>query len=322
MQPNYAPQQVPAPNGYAQPQYTPQPQYGQQQPGMPPTAANGTAQAFQGMAVPVMYDAPAPGSGDFKRTPHVRNLVGRVVGLVPTGYTPDKWPADPNKPGDKPKDQVTFTAHIFEPGEILFGEEGRIGGKPATHKITGPTWIAGCVSSNQEILRALADKINLQTPNVMVGVVEYGKASDPKNNPPLRVAPLAPDDPRRAMIGQYWQAYAQGQIPEAVPVELNPQPQGQSAAVPQQQYAQPAQYGQQPYSPQQQFQAPTQQQYAPAAAPGPQAPPPGAQVHYGPQPTQQQQPGSVDPSQAPPPPGWEAMWPGMSPEQKAKILGS
>lgn len=318
MQPNYAPQ--PAPNGYAQPQYQPQ-QYGQQ-PGMPPTAANGTAQAFQGMAVPVMFDAPAAGSGDFKRTPHVRNLVGRVVGLVPTGYTPNKWPADPAKPGDKPKDQITFTAHIFEPGEILFGEEGRIGGKPATHKITGPTWIAGCVSSNQEILKALVDKINLQTPNVMVGIVEYGKASDPKNNPPLRVTPLAPDDPRRAMIGQYWDAYSKGQIPEAVPVELNPQPQGQpNGAMPAQR-----QYEQQPYqvtSPHPGFHAPpppAQPQYAPAPAGAPQQPPPGAQVHYGPQPTQQQA-AAVDPSQAPAPPGWEAMWSTMSPEQKSRVLG-
>lgn len=289
----------------------------------PPTAANSTAQAFNGMAVPQMVDATAPGAGDFKKTPQIRNLRGRVVALVATGYDPNRFPADPNNPNSR-TEAVIFTTHIFEPGDVVFGEDKQKD-TPPTHKITGPTYVTECASSNQEIVRQLKDRINPQAPIALVGVVERGTPKNPNHSPPYRIMPLAPDDPRRTLIGQYWTAYQQGQIAEAVPEELPAAPQSGGYV---QQGANPA------------FQPQAQPAYAPTPAAAPvQAPPPGAQVHYGPptqaapaQPPIPPQPpappvagapngGGFDPMQAPAPAGWEAVWPTMGPEQRAKVLG-
>lgn len=323
MQPQYAPQPQPQ---YGQPAYQPNGNgYAPAPQAAPPTAANGTAQAFNGMAVPQMVNGMH--LGDRIPSPNMRNLDGMVVGMTPVAFHEGKYESD--KPGDPKKDAVTYTLHLFQPGVVNFGDNATDPSKSKPHSVTGPGYLRDCEVTNVAVVNKLKTMIDPMHPQVLVGRVGRGTAKNGQSAPWL-VQALAPDDPAYHVISAYWDAYSKGQVPE-LKAEPSAGPPAVQAAQGWPAGAVPAAQFQQPAAPPPQG-GQYQAGYAPQAGPvGP--PPQGAQVNYaahqmaGQQPPPQVAPqgppagGAPDLSQVPPPPGFEAVWAQMPNEARAKVLG-
>jgi hypothetical protein len=169
---------------------------------------------------------PATGGGSAVR---IRHLEGRTCIFVPTGYNPS---AQGMNPTDPPRPAITCDVLVLDGGEMFFGDNIQTH-TPYTQKVATPYYVAGMLTSNSEIVRALTPSVGRE---IVLGRVVRGQ----RGNKPYLIERLEATDPRRELAAQVWTARTLGTFVNPTPEQLGV-PAGQPAQqqVPAQGYAYP-----------------------------------------------------------------------------------
>lgn len=277
------PQQPQYPPGYGQPQQQPAypypglPQAPAQPPaGMPPMSNGPTGPA----QMPAMSDATFGGA-----IPSISELDGRAVLVLPTHFDPQAKALQPT--AERPySPTVTLTVWVLDGGPLTYGASQQKG-RPPTHRVDSvPAKFVGVLSSHENIVRGLSDKVNT---GVVLGRIKRGITTTQGRNAPWNLAPLddavPADAAAREIANGVRAAVNAGTFVSPTPIELQP------------------------------AQAPAGPQYAPQAPAQPMAYPPAGYPQYAPQAPAQQV--------APAPPGFPpGLWAQMTPQDQAAYLAA
>jgi hypothetical protein len=128
----------------------------------------------------------------------IRNLAGRVVGLIPTAYDPNA-PGIPTKQNPNPTQElITADAFVVDGGPLDYGDSQaeRIP-TPPTMRIQTPCIVRSVLISNVNIVRTL--KPHVGTGAVVLGRIVQGVTSTQGNSRPWNLEPLADTLPRHIL---------------------------------------------------------------------------------------------------------------------------
>jgi hypothetical protein len=186
--------------------------YGASQPATPPAGAQ--------------FADPAAGGGSAVK---VRHLEGRTCIFVPTGYNPT---AKGMNPTDPPRPAITCDVLVLDGPEMLFGDNAQTQ-TPYTQKVATPYYVAGMLTSNSEIVRALTPSVGRE---IVLGRVVRGT----QGNKPFLIERLEATDPRRELAAQVWTTRTLGTFVNPTPEQLGvPGAQPMQQQAPAQGYAYP-----------------------------------------------------------------------------------
>ena len=163
--------------------------------------------------------------------PAWRELSGRFVALVPTGYKTGV-PKFRGKPGET-TDEADFDLYVLDGSwPLLYGALAD-GTRGVTHRVDGPAQFRGCSTQNVNIVRAIRKGWDgQQAIGTVLGVIALSTVGD-KGNKPWNIESVENNDPRKALAAQIFGAVQAGTLQWAAPVELAPAPvQQQQAAAP------------------------------------------------------------------------------------------
>lgn len=162
--------------------------------------------------------------------PAWRELSGRFVALVPTGYKTGV-PKFRGKPGET-TDEADFDLYVLDGSwPLLYGALAD-GTRGVTHRVDGPAQFRGCSTQNVNIVRAIRKGWDgQQAIGTVLGVIALSTVGD-KGNKPWNIESVENNDPRKALAAQIFGAVQAGTLQWAAPVELAPAPVQQQQPAP------------------------------------------------------------------------------------------
>lgn len=252
---------------------------------------------------PITFDDPAPIGA---ARPRVRDIVNRLVFVQPTVI--ERVPKMGSKTGEM-EDRITANITVVDGGPLDFGgAPEKDVPVPHTHRVATPYTADGVFVNQVNMVTACRKSLpSAARPQggITLGVIAFGKQSDPTKSVPIMLNKVEQTDPRYPLASALLQAIIAGSFVNPDPIEI-------IATV----AAAPAQAGVDPAY------AAFLAAQAAAAAPVPVAAPPVDPAYVAWQAAQAAAATAAAPVAAPPA-GWTPeVWATLSPAQHAAILGA